>query len=114
MEFVSSSVNAKIIMTDFERLMIAVVALRLIAEPYKCESFTTGIGSCFKAGRTAYAEYTAERSCDSCIAHAALCLSDPTLPHDSAVDDRAAQRIRHLVRPLGLLTRCEGEPHKNA
>lgn len=54
------------------RLGVAVKALRLIAPQRKCESFTTGIGSCFRAGRTIDAEYSADRCCDSCIAHDAL------------------------------------------
>jgi hypothetical protein len=37
-----------------------------------CENFTTGYGSCVKDGRTPDADYTADKVCDSCIAHAAI------------------------------------------
>jgi hypothetical protein len=54
------------------RLGVARKALRLIAPERRCETFTTGIGSCFRNGRTVDAEYTAYRCCASCIAHDAL------------------------------------------
>ena len=38
----------------------------------QCEHFTSGIGSCFRNGRTPEAFYGAERCCNSCIAHLAL------------------------------------------
>lgn len=59
-------------MTTEQKLRIARKALRLIAPLRVCESFTTGIGECFKQERTVDAEYTADRVCDSCIAHDAL------------------------------------------
>lgn len=37
-----------------------------------CQSFTGGIGSCFRFGRTPIAQDGADRVCDSCIADAAL------------------------------------------
>lgn len=46
-------------------------ALRVIAAR-GCQNFTTGLGSCFRNGRTADAEYGADQACEGCIAHAAL------------------------------------------
>lgn len=37
-----------------------------------CESFTTGIGSCYKNGRAADAKYGEDQACDACIAYRAL------------------------------------------
>lgn len=37
-----------------------------------CEHSTSGIGSCWKDGRAADAEFGADQACPSCIAHAAL------------------------------------------
>lgn len=37
-----------------------------------CANYTTGLGSCFRAGRTPTSCYSAERCCDPCIAHRAL------------------------------------------
>ena len=49
------------------------VALRqIIGTTYACESFTSGIGACFRDGRTPTAEYLADRCCPSCIADRAL------------------------------------------
>lgn len=50
-----------------------VLALRLIAAD-GCHTFTTGIGSCLKAGsgRAVGAHYEADRVCDACLADAAL------------------------------------------
>lgn len=44
-----------------------------------CETFTTGIGSCYKNGRFADAKYGADMACDSCIAHRALFHDDLSL-----------------------------------
>lgn len=46
-------------------------ALRLIAGT-KCNNFTTGLGSCFRNGRSAWAYYGAEAACSACIAHEGL------------------------------------------
>jgi hypothetical protein len=54
------------------RLGLARKALRQIAPVRECESFTSGIGSCFRAGRTPDAKYGADKCCASCIAHDAL------------------------------------------
>lgn len=53
-------------------LSIAVTALRHIAPELKCEAFTSGIGSCFRVGRTPDARYGADKCCDSCIANDAF------------------------------------------
>ena len=37
-----------------------------------CESSTSGIGSCYKNGRTAGAKCGEEQACDACIAYRAL------------------------------------------
>lgn len=37
-----------------------------------CENYITGIGSCFRNGRTADAKDTADRACAPCIANHAL------------------------------------------
>lgn len=47
-------------------------ALRLIAWPGKCERDTRGIGMCYGNGKSETAAYTADRVCDTCIAHRAL------------------------------------------
>jgi hypothetical protein len=52
-------------------LMRYELALQRIAV-HGCESYTTGAGSCWHAGRTPTAQYSAERCCDACIAFAAL------------------------------------------
>lgn len=57
---------------DSQALAIAVLALRYIAPEMECESFTSGIGSCFRNGRTRDALDTADRCCNSYIAHDAL------------------------------------------
>jgi hypothetical protein len=46
-------------------------ALRLIMGD-RCQTFTSGLGTCITSGRTKDAKYTAERWCDSCIAFDAL------------------------------------------
>lgn len=55
-----------------QALAIAVTALSHIAPDFECENFTSGIGSCFRDGRTVDAEDGADRCCHSCIAHDAL------------------------------------------
>jgi hypothetical protein len=35
----------------------------------ECESFTSGLGSCYEEGRSPGAKYTADRCCVNCIAH---------------------------------------------
>lgn len=51
-------------------------ALQLICKTstgeFYCESFTSGVGSCYCNGRLADAEYTADRWCDACIAYFGL------------------------------------------
>ncbi len=51
-------------------------ALQLICKTstgeFYCESFTSGVGSCYRNGRLADAEYTADRWCDACIAYFGL------------------------------------------
>lgn len=58
--------------TNSQALAIAVTALSHIAPDFECENFTSGIGSCFRDGRTVDAANGADRCCDSCIAHDAL------------------------------------------
>lgn len=50
------------------------VALQLILEASggECQSFTTGIGSCYTNGKVERAEYGADQVCDACITQAAL------------------------------------------
>lgn len=55
-----------------DRLKVATNALRNIAPKRECESFTSGIGSCFRSGRLLRAKYGAEQACASCIAYDAL------------------------------------------
>lgn len=47
---------------------------------YECESYTTGIGSCFTNGRTPEAQYGADRCCHSCIAAKGLGVSPTGSP----------------------------------
>lgn len=49
-------------------------ALRVI-RGNACSNNTTGLGSCFRFGRTIGAKYGAERACDACIADRALRLA---------------------------------------
>ncbi len=44
----------------------------LIIRGFECESFTSGLGSCFRNDRTPEAYYGAERCCHACIAWKAL------------------------------------------
>jgi hypothetical protein len=37
-----------------------------------CQSYTTGLGSCFRNGRSLDAKWGADKVCDCCIAAAAL------------------------------------------
>ena len=53
------------------RAELAEAALRNITVG-ECENFTSGIGSCYRLGRTTNAKYTADKCCNSCIASAAL------------------------------------------
>jgi len=50
---------------------VLVDTLQLIRGQH-CESFTSGLGSCFRNGRTPDAEFGADRCCKACIADAAL------------------------------------------
>lgn len=47
-------------------------ALRLICRTGECENYMSGIGACFRSGRTPEAEYLADRVCNSCLAYFAL------------------------------------------
>ena len=60
----------------FHEVLIA--GLELIRGDH-CESFTTGLGSCFRNGRTPDAIYGADRCCLPCIADSTLrCIPLPT------------------------------------
>lgn len=47
-------------------------ALKLMCASGKCEHSTSGIGDCFRTGRTADARYGADRACPACSADLAL------------------------------------------
>lgn len=55
-----------------QALAIALTALLHIAPEMECENFTSGVGSCFRNGRTVNATFGADRCCNSCIAHDAF------------------------------------------
>ena len=48
------------------------LALRRIIGIGHCESFTTGLGACFRAARKPNGYYGEETCCAPCIAHQAL------------------------------------------
>lgn len=54
-----------------EALTLFIVTDEATGEPV-CQTNTTGIGGCFRDGKTADAKYSADRACGSCIAHHTL------------------------------------------
>lgn len=56
-------------MNDLQRLKDALIAI-LWKTGGSCESYTTGVGSCYRNGRKLTS--TSDQPCDSCIAHRAL------------------------------------------
>lgn len=85
-----------------QALAIAVTALRHIAPEMECENFTSGIGSCFRNGRTVDAQYTADRCCNSCIAHDALERINKLL------GDQALNNAAKKINPRASITKAEG------
>lgn len=53
------------------RVPVLVKALKWIRRD-GCENFTSGLGSCFRNGRTPDAQYGADRCCAPCVADTAL------------------------------------------
>lgn len=47
-------------------------ALKLMCASGRCQHYTSGLGACFRAGRTAEAEHLADRACTACVANYAL------------------------------------------
>lgn len=43
-----------------------------------CETFTTGPGSCFRAGRVILSAQGCDAVCDGCLAYAAINREEPT------------------------------------
>lgn len=58
----------------------------------ECESYTSGLGSCYEEGRSPGAKYMAERCCVNCIAHRYLtCGEVPREEREIDLDRGAGQ-----------------------
>lgn len=42
------------------------------ANDWECQNYTSGIGSCYREGRTLEAQYGADRACMACFCHVSL------------------------------------------
>jgi hypothetical protein len=67
----------------------------------ECENFTSGLGSCYEAGRSPGAEYSSDRCCVNCIAHRFLTCGE--VPREERHID--LETVNSYGKPAFLLPR---------
>lgn len=81
---------------------------KLRARHTRCESFTTGLGTCYDAGRTEDSPYTADQVCDACLIDHYLRVEEWWAGEDVPAQDpgEVANRLR-LLRLRAGFTQAE-------